>query len=98
MMSMLSAVSCRSGANCTAVGYDRHGLSRYATLIETWNGTNWLIRPSPDHYRVAELYGVSCPASRVCFAVGGFAARSGRRMALVEIWNGASWRVRRPLG
>jgi len=98
-MSILSAVSCRSVTNCTAVGYDRRGLSGYATLIETWKGgTSWQIQPSPDHYRVAELYGVSCPAARTCFAVGGFARRSGRRMPLVEVWNGTRWRVSRPLG
>ncbi len=68
-------VSCQSPRSCQAVGgfFDTR-LGDYQTLIESWNGHNWSIVPSPDQgtaYNV--LSGVACGhARRSCTAVGNF--------------------------
>jgi hypothetical protein len=44
----LAAVSCSSSEACTAVGYDGYGSGASATLVETWDGNEWVIQPTPN--------------------------------------------------
>ena len=88
----LSAVSCTSDSNCTAVG--SYGVSPQTarssqssrTLIEQWNGRSWSVVASPNHSGADSLFGVSCTSATFCVAVGREVARS-----LIEQWNGQSW-------
>lgn len=80
----LTAVSCVSPAFCAAVGSES-GVSAFSipyALIETWNGSSWVIGspwgPSPP------LNGTACSAALVCTAVGGQISPDGSPMSLVE--------------
>jgi hypothetical protein len=81
-------VSCTSARACTAVGsYISSELTSFA-LAERWDGTRWVIQPTPRLSNGA-FYGVSCTSARACTAVGSV-AKSG---ILVETWNGARWHI-----
>jgi hypothetical protein len=64
----LSAVSCFSTDGCVAVGDDA-GHNPETALVESWNGMNWSVVPSPKPVHRA-LYGVSCTSAAACVAVG----------------------------
>lgn len=85
----LRSVACTSVTNCFAVGRTRGT----QTLIERWNGTNWIVVPSPDPTNPPgamnnELSGVACASVTTCFAVG---SREGGASVLIERWNGTGW-------
>jgi hypothetical protein len=88
----LSAVSCASADNCTAVGSSE---SQFA-LAEHWNGKTWRVEPVPSLTNPAkigylQLTGVSCPAAKFCVATGS----SNGAIPLAETWNGTKWRLAR---
>jgi hypothetical protein len=88
----LTGVSCVSATSCIAVGYyiDTSNTSR--TLIESWNGANWIQLSSPNSgARDNGLFNVSCLSATSCIAVGEFTNNSYIARTLVESWNGASW-------
>ena len=93
--SELSAVSCSSPIDCTAVGNDNGN----ATLIERWDGTSWSIQPSPtpvtatNIHPAVDLTGVSCTAPTDCIAVGYYSDTAGQRETLAERWDGSSWLI-----
>lgn len=103
----LVAVSCASGASCTAVGYERigpgcsnnPGLCLDLPVAEGWNGARWVIEHArlPAGAKTASLSAVSCVSAKACVAVGSFstAANTDRTFALVERWNGSSWSIQR---
>ena len=93
--SVLQSVSCTSAGACTAVGYYVNSVTETVTLAESWNGTNWTIRatPNPASSPDNELLGVSCTSSRTCMAVGYFIADRGAG-TVAESWNGTSWTIR----
>jgi hypothetical protein len=95
VQSALADVFCGSARQCTAVGYQRAAIkpSRYASLIESWNGRSWHIQASPSRSRITDLYSVSCAGARDCVAVGDYSLRLGLRSRLVEIWNGTRWLI-----
>ena len=65
----LSSVSCVNASDCTAVGNYYDG-TRYATLIERWNGTTWTVT-SPNPGTASNiLNSVSCVSATDCTAVG----------------------------
>ncbi len=68
----LAGVSCRSAANCTAVGSATTATDISSTLAERWNGTSWAIQPTPNPAgaTLTVLDGVSCPAAAHCTATG----------------------------
>ena len=70
--SYLHGVSCRSESECTAVGtYINVKQDLDGTLVETWNGGFWSIRPSPDGSTYLNNLGsVSCYSRAFCAAVG----------------------------
>ena len=93
----LTGVSCTSTAACTAVGDYRVcqlGQCRpfyvhVLTLAERWNGSGWLIQPTPNPSTFDNvLDGVSCSSATACTAVG-----SGVNAPLAERWNGAGWSI-----
>jgi hypothetical protein len=88
--SYLNAISCLSVDRCVAVGY-YYGLDNSRrTLVETWNGKNWSIVPSPNPSGAAYsvLYGVFCTNASHCMAVG-----SSGGLSLAEEWDGSAWSI-----
>jgi hypothetical protein len=87
--SWLQAASCVAPMICTVTGtysYKYSGsLYVRGTLVERWNGTSWMIQPSPN--RVGEtssdLVGVACASSVVCAAVG-TESGGGNQLTLAE--------------
>ncbi len=73
--SRLRAVSCASPVACTAVGsFNPNNPSQ--TLVETWNGVRWAIRPSPNAkpdgiITTNQLASVACASPFACVAAGG---------------------------
>jgi hypothetical protein len=88
----LSGVSCPRTTLCVAVGtWSTKSASK--TLVEIWNGSVWLIVPSPNHgTNPSGLTGVSCPSPTTCFAVGDFVS-NGFHQTLTERWNGTTWTI-----
>lgn len=89
----LAAVSCPRARSCTAVG--SHGTTQ-ATLAESWNGTAWRVRPTPNPAgaTASELVAVSCTAPTSCVAVGdssGAGATSPQTLA--EVLSGKAWTI-----
>lgn len=95
--SELSAVSCSSRTDCTAVGNDNGS----TTLIERWDGTSWSIQPSPtpitatNRYPAVDLASVSCTSPIACTAVGSHSDPADRLATLAERWDGDSWSIQR---
>jgi len=89
----LAAVSCSSAKACTAVGQYVNNSDDYQTLAESWNGTKWVIEPTPEISTGRILYGVSCKSSR-CTAVGN--QNATRVETLAEGWNGKKWVIEAP--
>ncbi len=84
----LNAVWCLSAKSCNAVGRIFTG-SNEETLAESWDGTTWSIRPTPNPSASTYSYlaNLSCDPSGVpCKAVG----TSGNE-TLVESWDGTTW-------
>jgi hypothetical protein len=82
----LTAVSCVSAANCTAIGNSQQQLP----LAEHWNGSTWRVEPSPIVNKAGDefLTSISCPSARFCVATGGY-----QQQPVAETWNGHAWRV-----
>jgi hypothetical protein len=68
--STLTAISCVSTDDCTAVGTEGVALPRTAALIESWNGLRWSLSPPLRLAGSVRLEGVSCPSTSTCTAVG----------------------------
>jgi hypothetical protein len=94
--SSLLATSCASSTACTASGYYYNSEGQRRTLAESWNGTEWSIKTTPNRTGATLniLLGVSCSASNACTAVGGdFPSGGGPQETLVERWNGTEWSI-----
>jgi hypothetical protein len=89
----LDAVSCSSAKACTAVGQYVNNSGIYETLAEGWNGTKWVIEPTPKISIGSALYGVSCKSLQ-CFAVG--FQNTTDVETLAEGWNAKKWSVEPP--
>jgi hypothetical protein len=93
----LSAVSCVTALDCTAVGWYYASPQGDQTLVETWDGTTWSVVPSPNEEGNNYLLGVSCVSPTECMAVGKFDRTTGigpyLDQDLVESWNGSSWTI-----
>lgn len=70
--SFLTSVSCTSSTACTAVGYNTLIPPGSVTVAEAWNGTKWVIQPTPNPTGAQQTYmnGVSCTSAPLCTAVG----------------------------
>lgn len=92
---VLSAVSCRSATNCTAVGAFDNAAGAEMLLAEHWNGKVWAVEvtPAPANYYGQSLVGVSCPSTSACIAVGSYFQLSGIQLTLADYWNGRTWTI-----
>ncbi len=82
----LTAVSCTSPDNCTAVGTS----AQQYPLAERWNGTAWRAEPVPVPGTVGytQLTAVSCTSAVSCVAVGTYQGQP-----IAESSNGKSWQL-----
>lgn len=89
-------VSCASAGSCIAVGSSIQG-GLTVPLVETWNGANWSIVPTPNPpaAQYSSLTGVSCVGAGWCMAVGRTDSGGSTRQ-LVEHWNGSGWSLQAP--
>jgi hypothetical protein len=87
--------SCTAATSCTAVGTYVKASGVAVTLAERWNGSQWLIQPTPNPQgaAVSSLFGVSCTASSACTAVGNSVNQAGASQTLAERWNGTRWTI-----
>lgn len=97
-INVLTAVSCTSAWACDAVGfYEDDTLGNLHALIETWNGSGWVIvnvSDEPGHDRT--LKGISCIGTGFCAAVGMDESTPGTPatdVTFIEMESGATWSV-----
>ncbi len=93
--SELLGVACQSADACTAVGFSTSTTGATSTLVETWNGASWTIRPSPDPpgTSASGLQAVACPSSGTCQAVGESSGSTGGLTSFAEGWDGTTWSI-----
>ena len=92
----LNGVSCASASACAAVGSYFSMGDGPLTLAETWNGTAWRFRPSPNPATQGrnQLNTVSCTAPSACTAVGVESASDFTPPGgFAETWDGSTWRL-----
>src|ERR1700730_18538535 len=97
--SSLEGVSCAHvaavPASCIAVGgYQDQANDNALSLAEKWNGSSWVIQPTPNPPGSVSAVSaaVSCPAMTSCEAVGGYSTSiQGTDSPLAEGWNGTAW-------
>src|SRR5580698_7751230 len=87
--------SCTAATSCTAVGTYVKASGVAITLAERWNGSQWLIQPTPNPQGAAgsSLFGVSCTTSSACTAVGNSVNQAGASQPLAERWDGTNWTI-----
>ena len=96
----LYGVSCPAATACMAVGWyyvASGGALTAFSLAESWNGTSWSIRPTPNPQGSTHtvLRAVSCTSATACTAVGWYEkGGSGNNLPLAESWNGTTWSLR----
>ena len=86
----LYAVKCVASADCWAVGASYSAGNSFQTLIEHWNGSSWMIVPSPNESTMREnrLRGLTCTSASDCWAVGYFAGSNGASQTLTLRYRG----------
>lgn len=89
--SSMTGVSCTSETFCVAVGETSDHFQNSQTLVETWDGTDWVVTPSPNPGSPTFVLGVSCTSATFCMAVG--EAQVGGFATFVERWDGTDWTV-----
>ncbi len=92
----LESVSCSSSTSCMAVGDFHESGKEDKTLTESWNGSAWSVKSSPNPSESKEgsvLLGISCVSSTSCFAVGDYSNEFFKLKTLVETWNGTEWAI-----
>jgi len=92
----LNGVSCVLASACAAVGSYFSPAGGPLTLAETWNGSAWRFRPSPNPASQGrnQLNTVSCTAPSACTAVGVESASDFTPPGgFAETWNGTTWRL-----
>lgn len=85
----LYSVSCPARGVCIAVGFSSDKTTgTHHPLAERWNGSGWVIQPTPSPSGYDELHSVSCLSATDCTAFGDAGVGP-----LIEHWDGASWTV-----
>ena len=87
------SVTCVSASDCWAVGSYVPG-SYKQTLIEHWDGTSWIVTPSPNINETENnfLTSVTCNSASDCWAVGTVGDNLSASTLIVH-WNGTSWAI-----
>jgi hypothetical protein len=69
------------------------GASNTETLAESWNGSSWMIDPTPNgpSGSASQLSAVACTSPSACTAVGYYVTAAGNSVPLTEQWNGTTW-------
>jgi hypothetical protein len=83
----LDGVSVLSAKNAWAVGWADLNVTRFAPLVEHWNGTAWSVKATPAVPDGSSLQDVAAITRRNVWAVGRLPAGP-----LVEHYNGRAWR------
>jgi hypothetical protein len=80
-------VSCSGPKACSAVGSYTDNSGVQLTLAESWNGTAWTVKttPNPTGAIESQLNGVSCASGGTCTAVGYSAPSLFNQRALAEV-------------
>jgi hypothetical protein len=80
-------VSCSGPKACNAVGSYTDSSGVQLTLAESWNGTAWTVKttPNPTGAIESQLNGVSCASGGTCTAVGYSAPSLFNQRALAEV-------------
>jgi RHS repeat-associated protein len=95
----LLGLTCVSGSNCWAVGYQAAG---FESLVEQWDGTQWTVvsSPSPGTGTFGDntLSGINCVGASDCWAVGtcigGTTCSLGLAgSVLIEQYDGTTWNL-----
>jgi hypothetical protein len=95
----LFGVSAIDANDVWAVGVFVNSAGTDRTLAEHWNGTSWLIVPTPNPSSLSsDLYSVSALASNDVWAVGAYLFNSRTVFVFSEHWNGTSWAIFQPSG
>jgi len=90
----LTGVTAFSPERAVAVGAYRDENNRWRTLIETWDGTDWTVTPSPNASEGHSLLNAVAGATPDDIWAFGSAVRAPNlRTSLVERFDGRSWRV-----
>jgi hypothetical protein len=85
------SVSCKTAANCMAVGAIIMGADSHQPVAEQWNGSVWTMQPTPAVPDTSALVSVSCPTATACVSVGNAPVDEGPPLPLAEAWDGISW-------
>jgi hypothetical protein len=90
----LTAVSCTSSTACTAVG-NWDNVAGPSALVERWDGTIWMIQPTPSVSAPGEyMFGISCTSTAHCMSAGDtLTVGTSVYSSLAESWDGASWSI-----
>ncbi len=85
--SYIDGGSCSGPDACSAVGSYTDSSGVQLTLAESWNGTAWTVRttPNPTGAIESQLNGVSCASGGTCTAVGYSAPSLFNQRALAEV-------------
>ena len=87
----LTGVSCLNPSDCEAVGNYQTSSESLSTLVEYWNGAQWVIQRTPDAIN-SQFLAISCPGASSCTAVGSRSQRIASDTApLAESWDGTLW-------
>lgn len=91
---ILTAVSCVSPTNCTAVG-DYTTVNGTYAMAERWQGSGWVMQPMPNPpgAKHTMLPGLVCTTSTACTAVGHYLNDVVTDATLAEFWDGTSWTI-----
>jgi hypothetical protein len=93
--SELAAVAALSASSAWAVGTFIDGDGSNRTLIERWDGTQWVQSGSPSPGSESALTAVAATSATSAWAVGWFIPfGSSVRQTLIERWNGTDWTTR----
>ena len=93
--SQLSGLAAISKNDIWAVGTLLTAGGIEQTLTEHWNGTRWMIVPSPTPVGATNsfLRGVAAVSHGNVWAVGRTQNSSGFSVTLIEHWNGHTWQI-----
>jgi hypothetical protein len=89
------SVSCAGASFCAAVGLGVGSSGPELNLIETWNGSTWILAPSvPQGSTTGDnvVIDVSCFSATSCAAVG-FTTIASNQVGEALTWNGQSWQL-----
>jgi hypothetical protein len=90
----LYGVAVVSPDDAWAVGeWNATPTSRPKPLIEHWDGSAWIIIPSPSAGQLSALGAVAAVSPDDVWAVGAFFNFAGNQQTLVEHWNGSKWSI-----